>query len=117
MNNTIQAVDRVLQMLLAFDSDRQEMSVGNFARLIGVHKSTASRLASTLEKRGFLERASGSKLVRLGPKIGRLGLLAGGNRSLIDLARAALGRLAAETGETVNLTIPDGAETAGPSHW
>jgi DNA-binding IclR family transcriptional regulator len=110
ISNTIQAVDRVLQMLLAFDSERQQLSVGNFARLLGVHKSTASRFVSTLEKRGFLERVPGSKLARLGPEIARLGLLVGGNRSLIELARTAMARLAAETGETVNLAIQDGAE-------
>jgi DNA-binding IclR family transcriptional regulator len=110
MGNTIQAVDRVLQMLLVFDSDRQELSVGDFARLLGVHKSTASRLVATLEKRGFLERVPGSKLSRLGPEIARLGLLVASSRSLIDLAREAMARLAAETGETVNLAIADGAE-------
>ena len=110
MSNNIQAVDRVLQILLAFDSDRQVLGVGDFAHLLGVHKSTASRLAATLEQRGFLERMPGSKAFRLGPELGRLGLLAGGNQSLIELAREAMARLAAETGETVNLAVLDGAE-------
>lgn len=110
MSNSIQTVDRVLQMLLAFNGERQALGVGDFAHLLGVHKSTASRLAATLEQRGFLERVPGSKTFRLGPELGRLGLLAGGNRSLIELARAAMARLAAETGETVNLGILDGAE-------
>src|SRR5579884_3132643 len=107
MSNTIQAVDRVLQMLLVFDSDRPQLSVGDFARLLGVHKSTASRLVATLEKRGFLERVPGGKQSRLGPEIARLGLLVGNSRSLIDLAREAMARLAADTGETVNLAIVD----------
>jgi DNA-binding IclR family transcriptional regulator len=110
MSNNIQTVDRVLQMLLAFDDGRQELGVSDFALLLVVHKSTASRLAATLEKRGFLERVPGSKTFRLGPELGRLGLLAGGNRSLIELARLAMARLATETGETVNLAIRDGAE-------
>src|SRR5262249_25061447 len=109
-NNFIQAVDRVLQMLLAFDRERQELTVGEFAQLLGVHKSTASRLAATLEQRGFLERVPGSKSFRLGPELGRLGLLAGSNRSLTELTRAALAWLATETSETVNLGILDGAE-------
>lgn len=110
MSNNIQAVDKVLQMLLAFDTDRQQLGVSDFAALLGVHKSTASRLAGTLEQRGFLERVPGSKVFRLGPELGRLGLLAGGNRSLIELARAAMEELAAATGETVNLAVLDGAE-------
>jgi IclR family acetate operon transcriptional repressor len=110
MSNSIQAVDRVLQMLLAFDTGRQELGVSDFAALLGVHKSTASRLAATLEKRGFLERVPGSKIFRLGPELGRLGLLAGSTRSIIELARLAMAKLAADTGETVNLAIRDGAE-------
>jgi DNA-binding IclR family transcriptional regulator len=110
MSNNIQAADRLLQILLAFNTERQQLGVGDLANLLGVHKSTASRLAATLEKRGFLERVPGSKVFRLGPELGRLGLLAGGNRSLIELARVAMAQLAAETGETVNLAIRDGAE-------
>jgi DNA-binding IclR family transcriptional regulator len=110
MSNNIQAVDRVLQMLAAFSSERRELSVTDFANLLGVHKSTASRLAATLLARGFVERMGPNKLFRLGPEVGRLGLLALGGRDLITLARDVMERLAAETGETVNLAVLDGEE-------
>src|SRR2546422_356166 len=97
-------------MLAAFDSERRALSVSDFAELLGVHKSTASRLAATLFHRGFLERVPESKLFRLGPEIGRLGLLAVGGRDLIGLARDPMERLAAETGETVNLAVLDDDE-------
>jgi DNA-binding IclR family transcriptional regulator len=106
----IQTVDRVLQMLAAFDSERRALSVSDFAELLGVHKSTASRLAGTLFRRGFLERVPESKLFRLGPEVGRLGLLAVGGRDLIELAREPMERLAAATGETVNLAVLDDDE-------
>jgi DNA-binding IclR family transcriptional regulator len=110
MSNSIQTVDRVLQMLLAFDTDRRELSVSDFAQLLKVHKSTASRLAATLVARGFLERAPDGKLFRLGPELGRLGMLASGGRDLVAMARGPMERLAAATGETVNLAVLDGHE-------
>ncbi len=109
-NQGVQTVDRALQLLLAFDADRQELGVTELAARVGVHKSTASRLAATLAGRGFLERAPGSDAFRLGPELGRLGLLALGGRDLPELARPVMERLAEDTGETVNLAILDGSE-------
>jgi DNA-binding IclR family transcriptional regulator len=110
MRNGIQTVDRALQLLLAFDSEAQELGVTELAAKVGVHKSTASRLAATLAGRGFLERAPGSDAFRLGPELGRLGLLALAGRDLAELAASAMERLAEETSETVNLAVLDGDE-------
>jgi DNA-binding IclR family transcriptional regulator len=110
MSNEVQAVDRALQVLLAFGAGDGELGVTELASRVGVHKSTASRLAATLARRGFLERAPGGDLFRLGPEVGRLGLLARGDRDLVLLARPAMERLAHETGETVNLAVLDGEE-------
>lgn len=110
MSNELQAADKVLQMLLAFSQRRPQLGVGELAEALNVHKSTASRLAATLAARGFLERAPGSRVFRLGPAIGRLGLLAWEGRDLVELSREVMERLARETGETVNLAFLDGAE-------
>jgi DNA-binding IclR family transcriptional regulator len=84
MRNTgVQTVDRALQLLLAFDSEGQALGVTELAARLGVHKSTASRLAATL---------------------------ALGGRDLVELARPPMTALAAETGETVNLAVLDGVE-------
>ncbi len=109
-NAAVQTVDRALQLLLAFDAEDQELGVTELAARVGVHKSTASRLAATLAARGFLERAPGGDGFRLGPELGRLGLLAVGSRDLAELARPVMERLADETGETVNLAVLDGSE-------
>ena len=110
MRNSVQTVDRALQLLLTFDSEGQELGVTELAARVGVHKSTASRLAATLAARGFLERAPGSEAFRLGLELSRLGLLAGAGRDLVELALPAMERLAEETGETVNLAVLDGDE-------
>src|SRR5262245_64917508 len=100
MSNNIQTVDRVLRMLSAFGPERLEVGVSDFAALLGVHKSTASRLAATLAGRGFLERAPGGRAFRLGPEVGRLGLLLQGGGIIVLLAREPMYSLAHEPSET-----------------
>ena len=125
----LQTVDRALRLLLLFEEVDQEYRVGEMAAMLGVDKSGASRLAATLANRGFLERAPGSEAFRLGPELGRLGVLSvGGTHNLIELARRPMENLAAETAETVNLARledrkvvniaqVDGAHLVGVGDW
>jgi DNA-binding IclR family transcriptional regulator len=125
----LQTVDRALRLLLLFEEVDQEYRVGEIAAMLGVEKSSASRLAATLANRGFLERAPGSEAFRIGPELGRLGVLSmGGSHNLIELARRPMENLATETAETVNLARledrkvvniaqVDGAHLVGVGDW
>jgi DNA-binding IclR family transcriptional regulator len=125
----LQTVDRALRLLLLFEEVNQEYRVGEMAVMLGVDKSSASRLAATLANRGFLERAPGSEAFRIGPELGRLGVLSmGSSHNLIELARRPMENLAAETAETVNLARfeddkvvniaqVDGAHLVGVGDW
>ena len=104
----MQSVDRALQILRAFEADGGELRVTDLAARLAVHKSTASRLASTLEAHGFLERADGAEAFRLGRRMVRLGMLAAAERDLATVARPAMEELAAATGETVVLSVVAG---------
>jgi len=73
-NATYHSAERVLALLASFEDGRPELSVTEIAEALGVHKSTASRLAATLERTGFLARSG--KRYRLGVEIIRLGSLA-----------------------------------------
>jgi DNA-binding IclR family transcriptional regulator len=108
MSNALQTADRVLQILGAFGSHSRELSIGSIAGALGVHKSTASRLAATLVRRGFLERQK--RILRLGPEVNRLGLLALSNRDLSAVSIDAMRWLSSETGETVHLAVLEGSE-------
>ncbi len=112
MSNTLQSVDRASRILLSYEREDQEIGVGEFAAALGVHKSTASRLAATLRSHGLLERISGSERFRLGPELGRLGMLALGRRNLFEAAQKPMADVAAQTGETVTFAVLDGAEMA-----
>jgi DNA-binding IclR family transcriptional regulator len=125
----LQTVDRALRLLLLFEEVDQEYRVGEMAEMLGVEKSGASRLAATLANRGFLERVPGSEAFRIGPELGRLGMLnMGSSHNLIELARRPMENLATETAETVNLARLedrkvvniaqiDGAHLVGVGDW
>ena len=107
-NATHQSAERVLALLRTFDDSRMELGVADLARAVGVHKSTASRLAAALERTGFLARAG--KRYRLGVEIIRLGSLALRSFDLVATMQPAMEKLSQRTGETVNLAVPDGAD-------
>jgi DNA-binding IclR family transcriptional regulator len=111
MRNKVQTVDRALRILESFDDEAQARGVSELATRLGVHRSTASRLVATLEGHGFLERVPGSEAFRLGPRLGRLGLLATRYGELTELASRAMETLADGTGETVTLAVRDEEET------
>lgn len=108
MGATYQSAERVLTLLTSFDDSRSELGVTEMAALIGVHKSTASRLAAALERAGLLARSG--RRYRLGAEVIRLGALALRDFDLVAAMQPAMDRLAAETGETVNLAVPDGPD-------
>ena len=106
MNGRLQTADRALQVLQVFGTHPEGLTVSEIATRLGLHRSTASRLVSTLEARGFLERAAIGSLLRLGPEVARIGRVALAGRELATVARPVLNGLAAETGETVTLAVP-----------
>src|SRR5215831_11446103 len=92
-SSTLQTADRALQILQQFQQAGEVLAVGELASRLGLHRSTASRLVSTLRARGFLEGAPG-EAVRLGPEAVRIGRLALAGRQLIVIAQPVMDRLA-----------------------
>ncbi len=108
MRNNIQALDRGLSILELMADGEGELRVTDIARELGVHKSTASRLLSTLQRHGVVEQNPDSERFRLGHGLVRL---AGAVLAELDLVRASrpqLQELAEATGETVNLAVLQG---------
>ena len=105
---TYQSAERVLALLGSFEDGRAELGVTEIARSLGVHKSTASRLAATLERTGFLARSG--KRYRLGVEIIRLGTLALRSADIVAAMQPAMEKLSQQTGETINLAVPSGPD-------
>jgi DNA-binding IclR family transcriptional regulator len=104
---TYQSAERVLALLTSFEDGRAELGVTEMARLLGVHKSTASRLATALERAGFLTRHG--RRYRLGVEVIRLGTLALRSFDIVERMQPAMEKLSGQTGETINLAVPGGA--------
>lgn len=102
----MQSADRALAILAAFTESRPDIGVSELARELDMHKSTVSRLLATLEGRGLVRRVE-DRFVP-GPELARLGSLAARGLALLPVAREPLARLAAGTGETVNLAVRRG---------
>jgi len=105
---TYQSAERVLALLANFEEGRPELSVTDIAAALGVHKSTASRLAATLERTGFLARSG--RRYRLGVEIIRLGTLALRSADIGAAMQPAMEKLSQLTGETINLAVPAGPD-------
>ena len=100
-----------LHVLEAFSIDQPILGVTEIARKVDQHKSTVSRILSTLERAGYVERDEGSGRFRLG-----LGLivLAGPLLADLDVRRVALGslqQLTERTAETSALMVWNGHES------
>jgi IclR family acetate operon transcriptional repressor len=103
------SVARAIALLDAVADSEGGARVNELARRIGVNPSTASRLLSTLEAGGLVERTPQGPY-RLGLK-----LVALSDRVLTQLdvrerARPWLTWLVQETGETATLSVPGGGE-------
>ena len=96
----------MLTLLTSFDDSRVELGVTEMAASLGVHKSTASRLAGVLERAGLLTRSG--RRFRLGLEVVRLGTLAMRSLDFVAAMQPAMDKLSRQTGETVNLAVPDG---------
>lgn len=102
----VESVEKALSILEAFHLARQSLSLTEIAAETGLHKSTALRLAASLERYGYLKRDADLRF-RLGPALWRLGSLYRRNFDFGEAIRPALRRLAEMTDETASFYVLD----------
>lgn len=106
MNKTvIQSLSRAVEILKCFE-DTEELGVTEISKAIGLHKSTAFNIITTLEFHKFLEKNENTGKYRLGIELFRMGTKV--KSDLRNLSLPYLERLATEFRETVNLVVRDG---------
>jgi DNA-binding IclR family transcriptional regulator len=103
-NGSVQSVDRALTILETL-ARQGEAGVTELARDLGVHKSTAFRLVATLESHGLVEQAEDRGKYRLGVGLLRLAGATTARLDVVQEARPVCRKLAADTGETVNIAV------------
>lgn len=100
----VQSVDRALTILEVL-ARVGEAGVTEIAGDLGVHKSTAFRLVSTLEAHRLVEQTAERGRYRLGVGVLRLAGATTARLDLVQEARPVCRKLAADTGETVNIAV------------
>jgi IclR family acetate operon transcriptional repressor len=106
----VSALRRGLSILDQFSGRQGELGVNELARLVGMHKSTVSRLCATLENAGYLERYAPTGRFRLGARIYQL---AGATTSTTDVrvvARPVMLELVESSSETATLGTREGKD-------
>jgi DNA-binding IclR family transcriptional regulator len=101
----IQAVDRAVKLLEAIADAGGPVALPEIADAAGVNRSTAWRLLATLEHHGLIDR-DGRQGYVIGFAAVRIAAAAD-QRTLVWRARPLMERLAADTGETVGLSVPE----------
>jgi DNA-binding IclR family transcriptional regulator len=105
----VQSVASALDVLDCFTWS-PELGVTEVANRLGVAKSTAHRLLSTLRAKRLVEQVPGTARYRLGLHLYELGQLAVSRFDLRAAALPVLERLRAATGLIVHASVADGAD-------
>ncbi|HEY0776140.1 MAG TPA: IclR family transcriptional regulator C-terminal domain-containing protein [Nocardioidaceae bacterium] len=104
----VQSLARGLDVITAFGSDRQEMTLSEVAKATGMTRATARRFLLTLVDLGYMR--SEGRLFRLTPRVLDLGYSYLSSLSLPGIAGPHLERLAGETHESSSMSVLDGAD-------
>jgi DNA-binding IclR family transcriptional regulator len=100
------AVARALKILRLLGRSASPMGVSEIARVLGASKGSVHGVLQALREEGAIEEAADKKL-RLGPLLDELAARRQGLRTLAEVCQRHLQRLAAETGHTALLGIPE----------
>ncbi len=103
----VEAVDRALSLLEAFNRRRPSMTLTELAEATGMYKSTVLRLAASLERFQFLVRRKDGRFT-IGQATWRLGLLYSASFDLEALIRPELVKLVDAIDETASLYVREG---------
>lgn len=104
----VQSIKRAFAILQAVAEHPDGIGVTALADEVGLHKSTVSRLLSTLEGLEAVKRRPQADGFAIGDGILMLVSQMPYPRQLMSLVRPYLLELAEATGETVGLSVPDG---------
>jgi IclR family acetate operon transcriptional repressor len=109
LNDSVRAVDRALEILMAFTAADYELSAGELLKRVDLSRPTLYRLLYTLEQSGFLISVGEPQKFRLGPSVAHLAHVWTSSLDLADVARPILRKIWEQTAETVALFVPQGA--------
>jgi DNA-binding IclR family transcriptional regulator len=102
---TINSLDRALRILMILGDRGVPMRVSDISRKLGIDKSTAYRIITTLRARGFVEQESDTRKYTLGLKVLEVAALKLRSLKLVPVAKPFLEELMLRTKEAVHLAV------------
>ncbi len=110
--NKPNAVEKALEILMAFSPTNLELGTTDLKRITGFHVATVSRTIQLLTRKGFLQQNPLTRKFRLGLSIFSLGQTAmeSVSEGLTNVAMPVLGELGKKLGETVVIEMVSGSK-------
>src|SRR5258707_8126778 len=105
----VQSVATALELLDCLAAER-ELGVVELGRRLGIAKSSAHRILTTLVGKGYVQQVPETRNYRLGLRLHELGALVASRNQLRDHALPLLEALRTQTGKTPPPAVPEGAQ-------
>ena len=104
------AVSNIVAVLRLFSGERPDLSVTEVARLLGIPKSSASRLLKSMLREGLLTSVGNTPRYRLGHLFFEISRLYAHNSTLMDVTEAALAEVCRDARHGGYISLLDGAD-------
>ncbi|WP_295852999.1 IclR family transcriptional regulator [uncultured Xylophilus sp.] len=108
MGDSVRAVDRALEILLAFTVNDQRLTASELLKRVDLSRPTLYRLLKALEHNGFVVSSGDPQRFELGPSVAHLAHVWSSSLDVATVAQPTMRRLWDETGETVSLLVHQG---------
>ena len=107
------AIEKTLEILLAFQPNNTPVGTIELSKKLGFHKATTSRILLTLAEYGFLHQDIETKQFSLGQKVYELGMVMADSsiNKVVHVARPYVDGLRDELNETIALEVWSGNGT------
>lgn len=108
LNENVRAVDRALDILMAFNAGDRELTAGDLLKRVDLSRPTLYRLLRTLEHKGFIASSGEPQRFQLGPSVAHLAHVWSSHMDVVSIAQPMMQRLWEQTQETVSLLLLQG---------
>ena len=108
-DNNVQSIDRALDIIEVLSDENEGLGVTEIAARIGLHKSTAHRIITTMANRGYISKTE-KGTYKIGLKLIECVSCYINSLELQTEARPYVARIVSELGLTSHLGVLDGTE-------
>lgn len=106
----VQSVEKAMKVLTAFDGSKRQLSLTEIAALAELDNSAAQRFTHTLSALGYLVKDPATRKYELSVRLLDFTYHYLASNELVHRAAPVLQKLARETEEVCNLTVPNGPD-------